>query len=226
MAAPPSQFLLLICTIFFFLATSSGAGDAAQANSGTPNVVYSDQNAAASSQSTSLNVSPGPTSEAPSAVSGEQTSGTGAGGGDTTGLDVGSFKSVPTVKDTPAVNMFVQSTMQKSMTKTENFIDDVIEKRLADPGTDAETKDCLNTCKESYALSMSAMKKTMEDVNEGNLYKANVDVSAMASHADTCKECMRQVYGDDDPEFKKFEAWIDGVTDDCLNKITGLKKNP
>nr|GMD92008.1 uncharacterized serine-rich protein C1E8.05-like [Ipomoea batatas] len=166
MAAPPSQFLLLIFTIFFFLATSSRAGDAAQANSGTPNVVYSDQNAAASSQSTSLNVSPGPTSEAPSA------------------------------------------------------------KRLADPGTDAETKDCLNTCKESYALSMSAMKKTMEDVNEGNLYKANVDVSAMASHADTCKECMRQVYGDDDPEFKKFEAWIDGVTDDCLNKITGLKKNP
>nr|GMD82772.1 uncharacterized serine-rich protein C1E8.05-like [Ipomoea batatas]GMD93350.1 uncharacterized serine-rich protein C1E8.05-like [Ipomoea batatas]GME02149.1 uncharacterized serine-rich protein C1E8.05-like [Ipomoea batatas] len=167
MAAPPSQFLLLICIIFFFLATSSRAGDAAQANSGTPNVVYSDQNAATSSQSTSLNVSPGPTSEAPSAVAGQETSGTGGGGGGaTTGLD------------------------------------------------------------ESYALSMSAMKKTMEDVNEGNLYKANVDVSAMASHADTCKECMRQVYGDDDPEFKKFEAWIDGVTDDCLNKITGLKKNP
>ncbi|XP_031128909.1 uncharacterized protein LOC116030698 [Ipomoea triloba] len=221
MAAPPSQFLLLICTIFIFLVTSSRAGDAAQANSDTPNVVYSDQNAAASSSSTSLNVSPGPTSEAPNAVT---VAGAGAGG-DTTGLDVGSFKSVPTVKDTPAVNMFVQSTMQKSMTKTENFIDDVIEKRLADPGTDAETKDCLNTCKESYALSMNAMKKTMEDVNDGNLYKANVDVSAMASHADTCKECMRQVYGDDDPEFKKFEAWIDGVTDDCLNKITGLKNN-
>lgn len=236
MAAPSCHILLLIC-ISFFLSTFSGAG-AARAYSHTPNVVYSDEDAAASPFN-SYGISPGPISQAPNQgggggggpdapAAGTATLQVGGGGGDksssaTTGLDVQPFSSVPTGKDTPAVNMFVQSTMQKSMTKTENFIDDVIEKRLKDPATDDQTKDCLNTCKDAYEDSMSAMKKTMEDVKDGNLYKANVDVSAMSSNADTCKDCMGQVYEKDDPQFKKFEAWIDGITDDCLNKITGLK---
>ncbi|CAH9079890.1 unnamed protein product [Cuscuta europaea] len=132
------------------------------------------------------------------------------------------FSSVPVVKDTPAVNMFVQSAMVKSMSKTEDFIHDVLEKRLNDPDTDEQRKECLKTCKDVYQDSMNAMKKTVKDTKDGNLYKANVDVSAMSTDVDTCKDCMGHVYSKDDPEFKKFTTWIDGVTNDCLDKITGL----
>ncbi|RAL44651.1 hypothetical protein DM860_003410 [Cuscuta australis] len=133
-----------------------------------------------------------------------------------------SFVSVPVVKDTPAVNMFVQSAMVASMSKTEDFIHDVIEKRLKDPNTDGVRKECLKMCKDVYEDSMKAMKKTVEDTKDGNLYKANVDMSAMSTDIDTCKDCMGHVYNKNDPEFKKFSAWIDGMANDCLDKITGL----
>ncbi|XP_019154024.1 PREDICTED: uncharacterized protein LOC109150544 isoform X2 [Ipomoea nil] len=121
-----------------------------------------------------------------------------------------------------SVNMFVQSTMQVTEAKTQNFIDTVIEKRLNDPQIGTFTKDCLRTCKEVYEDSKDAMKKTLEDVDGGNYYKANIDVSAISSDAETCKECVKMVYGKDQ-ELDKFNTWVDGVIDQCLTMITGYK---
>ncbi|CAH9127729.1 unnamed protein product [Cuscuta epithymum] len=145
------------------------------------------------------------------------------------GASYGTMKAVaePSVKyDVAAagrsgVNKFVHSMLVASVRKTDNFISNVIQKRLSDPSADSYTKDCMQTCKEVYEDSVGAMKKTMEDIQDGNYFKANVDVSAMSNDADTCKECVKQVIGDD-PEFEKFSKWVDGVVDACLGKITGI----
>nr|GMC79482.1 calcium-dependent protein kinase 20-like [Ipomoea batatas] len=121
-----------------------------------------------------------------------------------------------------SVKLFVQSAMQATQTKTQDFITTVVDKRLKDPQIGTYTKDCLQTCKEVYEDSEDAMKKTMEDVDEGNYFKANVDVSAISSDAETCKDCVKMVYGQD-PELDKFNKWVDGVIDKCLTMITGYK---
>nr|GMC86173.1 uncharacterized serine-rich protein C1E8.05-like [Ipomoea batatas] len=121
-----------------------------------------------------------------------------------------------------SVKLFVQSAMQATQSKTQDFITTVVDKRLKDPQIGTYTKDCLQTCKEVYEDSEDAMKKTMEDVDEGNYFKANVDVSAISSDAETCKDCVKMVYGQD-PELDKFNKWVDGVIDKCLTMITGYK---
>ncbi|CAH9071575.1 unnamed protein product [Cuscuta epithymum] len=190
-----------------------------------PAIVYSDEDAISVPESSPLSFSSSGTIAEPPSQGTTSESPSGDGWNDaptTTDKGTSPFSSVPVVKDTPAVNMFVQSAMVKSMSKTEDFIHDVLEKRLNDPDTDEQRKECLKTCKDVYQDSMNAMKKTVKDTKDGNLYKANVDVSAMSTDVDTCKECMGRVYSKDDPEFKKFTTWIDGVTNDCLDKITGL----
>ncbi|KAK4377806.1 hypothetical protein RND71_004102 [Anisodus tanguticus] len=97
--------------------------------------------------------------------------------------------------------------MDATMSKTDAFIANVIERRLADPRTDDYAKDCLETFKSVYQDAVDAMKRTEEDVQARNYYKANVDVSAMS------------IYGDD-TEFKKFDNWAQGIASDCLDKIT------
>nr|GME19234.1 uncharacterized serine-rich protein C1E8.05-like [Ipomoea batatas] len=121
-----------------------------------------------------------------------------------------------------SVKLFVQSAMQATQSKTQDFITTVIDKRLKDPQIGTYTKDCLQTCKEVYEDSEDAMKKTMEDVHEGNYFKANVDVTAISTDAETCKDCVKMVYGQD-PELDKFNKWVDGVIDKCLTMITGYK---
>ncbi|CAH9063459.1 unnamed protein product [Cuscuta europaea] len=155
-------------------------------------------------------------------------------GEDEASADGASYQTMKAVADTKpsvkfdiaaagrsGVNKFVHSMLVASVRKTDNFISNVIEKRLSDPSADSYTKDCMQTCKEVYEDSVGAMRKTMEDIQDGNYFKANVDVSAMSNDADTCKECVKQVIGDD-PEFEKFSKWVDGVVDACLGKITGI----
>ncbi|XP_009770899.2 uncharacterized protein [Nicotiana sylvestris] len=110
--------------------------------------------------------------------------------------------------------------MDATMSKTDEFISKVIDKRLAEPNTDIYAKDCLETCKSVFEDAKDAMKRTEEDVKAGNMYKANVDVSAMSTNIDTCNECATSIYGFD-PEFKKFDNWAQGIASDCLDKITG-----
>ncbi|KAK4345845.1 hypothetical protein RND71_036021 [Anisodus tanguticus] len=126
-------------------------------------------------------------------------------------------KNIPLV--TGDVNVYIKSIMDTTMSKTDAFIANVIERRLADPRTDAYAKDCLETCKSVYQDAVDAMKRTEEDVQARNYYKANVDVSAMSTNIDTCNECAATIYGDD-TEFKKFDIWAQGIASDCLDKIT------
>ncbi|OIT34512.1 PREDICTED: bypass of stop codon protein 1-like [Nicotiana attenuata] len=128
-------------------------------------------------------------------------------------------KNIPVVS-TGDVSIFVKAIMDATMSKTDEFISKVIDKRLAEPNTDIYAKDCLETCKSVFEDAKDAMKRTEEDVKAGNMYKANVDVSAMSTNIDTCNECATSIYGFD-PEFKKFDNWAQGIASDCLDKITG-----
>lgn len=119
------------------------------------------------------------------------------------------------------MNKFLHSLLVASVSKTDKFIENVIMKRLTDPKVDSYTKECLETCKEVYEDSVGAMKKTMGDIQEGNYFKANVDVSAMSNDVDICEECVEQVIGDD-REFDMFSKWLDVVTDKLLDRITGI----
>ncbi|OIT27153.1 PREDICTED: uncharacterized protein LOC109214334 [Nicotiana attenuata] len=119
-----------------------------------------------------------------------------------------------------SVKNLVGSLMVSSITKTEDFVNKVVEKRLAQI-VDAYKKDCLETCKEVYEDAVDAMKETLEDVNEGNYYKANVDVSTMSSNMETCNECVNAIYGQD-PEFTKFDNWAHAIIEDALTRITSV----
>ncbi|KAM3288401.1 pectinesterase inhibitor 10-like [Capsicum chacoense] len=121
------------------------------------------------------------------------------------------------------VSIFINSVMEATMAKTEEFISTVIEQRLEDPETDIYATDCLETCKEVYQDAVDAMKKAEEDCKVKNYYKANVDISAMMTDIDTCNDCAISVYGDDS-EFKEFDNWIHGVGSDCLEKIATHSK--
>ncbi|MCD9644038.1 hypothetical protein HAX54_032010 [Datura stramonium] len=120
-----------------------------------------------------------------------------------------------------AVHNYVDSLMETSVTKTEEFLDTVVEKRLTDPEADAFVKDCLLVCKEVYENAVDAMKKTMEDVDKEFYYSANVDLSALSADLETCMDCVKQIYGEDQ-EFVKFDDWAGKITTDALEKIVGF----
>ncbi|XP_055809183.1 uncharacterized protein LOC129877682 [Solanum dulcamara] len=120
-----------------------------------------------------------------------------------------------------SVHNYVDSLMETSVTRTEQFLDNVIEKRLADPAADAFVKDCLLVCKEVYENAVDAMKKTMEDMDSGAYYSANVDLSALSTDLDTCMDCVKEIYGDDQ-DFIKFDDWAEKVTTDAMEKIVGF----
>ncbi|MCE2055429.1 hypothetical protein HAX54_042560 [Datura stramonium] len=114
----------------------------------------------------------------------------------------------------------VSSLMISSIAKTEEFVHRIVLTRMA-RAVDTHKKECLETCREVYEDAVDAMKSTLEHVNEGNYYKANVDVSAMSTNMETCRECVKEIYGDD-PEFTKFDNWSHAIIDDALTRITSL----
>ncbi|KAM3339810.1 hypothetical protein BC332_26569 [Capsicum chinense] len=120
-----------------------------------------------------------------------------------------------------SVHKYVDKLMESSVAKTEEFLDKVIEKRLKDPTVTAFAKDCLLVCKEVYELGVDAMKKTMEDMDKGYYYSANVDLSGLSTDLDTCMDCVKEIYGDDQ-EFIKFDDWAGKVTHDALEKVAGF----
>ncbi|XP_049342847.1 uncharacterized protein LOC125807119 [Solanum verrucosum] len=132
-------------------------------------------------------------------------------------------KNIPTVPNTRDVSVFINSMMEATMTKTEEFIANVIEQRLEEPDTDIYATNCLETCKSVYQDAVDAMKKAEEDVKAKDYYKANLDISAMTTDIDTCNECAISIYGED-TEFRQFDNWIQGVASECLEKISALTK--
>ncbi|KAH0721146.1 hypothetical protein KY290_006710 [Solanum tuberosum] len=120
-----------------------------------------------------------------------------------------------------SVNNYVDSLMVTTVTKTEQFLNNVVEKRLIDPSADAFVKDCLLVCKEVYENAVDAMKKTMVDVDSGAYYSANVDLSALSTDLETCMDCVKEIYGDDQ-EFIKFDDWAGKITVDAMEKIVGF----
>ncbi|XP_060178339.1 uncharacterized protein LOC132608319 [Lycium barbarum] len=120
-----------------------------------------------------------------------------------------------------SVNHYVDKLMENTVSKTEQFIDNVVEKRLSDPAADAFGKDCLLVCKEVYENAVYAMKKTIDDVDRGFYYSANVDLSALSTDLDTCMDCVKEIYGEDQ-EFIKFDKWAEQVTNDAMEKIVGF----
>ncbi|KAK6802457.1 hypothetical protein RDI58_000237 [Solanum bulbocastanum] len=118
------------------------------------------------------------------------------------------------------VPSFVKATMVGTMSKTQEFINNVIEKRLAfSAKMDHYRKDCLETCKEVYEDAIDAMKKASQDAKEEDFYKANIDLSAMYSFIETCHDCVVETK-DNDLTFQNFEKWAKGVASDCLDKVS------
>ncbi|MCE2055426.1 hypothetical protein HAX54_042557 [Datura stramonium] len=118
------------------------------------------------------------------------------------------------------VPSFVKASMVGTMSKTKEFIQNVIEKRLAIAAKfDHFHKDCLETCKEVYEEAIDSMKKATQDVKQENFYKANVDISAMYSFIETCHDCVVETK-EDDPAFQRFQKWAQGIASDCLDKVS------
>ncbi|KAK4380676.1 hypothetical protein RND71_002538 [Anisodus tanguticus] len=131
-------------------------------------------------------------------------------------------QNVPKI-DVPSENVpsFVKASMVGTMSKTKEFIQNVIEKRLAfSAKMDHYHKDCLETCKEVYEDAIDAMKKAIQDVEEENFYKANIDIGAMYSFIETCHDCIVDTNEKDDPAFQRFQKWAQGIASDCLEKVT------
>ncbi|PHT36933.1 hypothetical protein CQW23_24633 [Capsicum baccatum] len=137
-------------------------------------------------------------------------------------------KTIEIPKRTPIdsngnVSIFINSAMDATMAKTQEFITNKIEQRLKDSKKGTYATDCLKTCKEVYELAVDAMKKTEEDVKAKYYNTAHVDLSAMMTFIDTCNDCALSIYGDNS-EFKEFNNWISGVGGDCITKILPLTK--
>ncbi|KAK4371734.1 hypothetical protein RND71_007118 [Anisodus tanguticus] len=119
------------------------------------------------------------------------------------------------------VPSFVKASMVGTMSKTKEFIQNVIEKRLAfSAKMDHYHKDCLETCKEVYEDAIAAMKKAIQDVEEEDFYKANIDIGAMYSFIETCHDCVVETSEIDDPAFQRFQKWAQGIASDCLEKVS------
>lgn len=119
------------------------------------------------------------------------------------------------------VSNVVQSSVISVKSQTEAFMKNVIAKRLRDPETEEETRQCLQQCKENYGDAKDDVTKVVDDLNTGDYYRAMVDVEGISTFVDTCNDCMKEMVGDD-PEFKKFDDWVKGVTGDCLDQLDKL----
>ncbi|XP_055815338.1 uncharacterized protein LOC129885162 [Solanum dulcamara] len=129
-------------------------------------------------------------------------------------------QKLPQVVPSDNVPSFVKASMVGTMSKTKEFIQNVIDKKLAiSAKLDHYHKDCLETCKEVYEDAIDAMKKATQDVKQENFYKANVDISAMYSFLETCHDCVVETK-ENDVAFQKFENWAKGIASDCLDKVS------
>ncbi|CAN4113918.1 unnamed protein product [Withania somnifera] len=134
-------------------------------------------------------------------------------------LDVTQKVEVPSVAQSN-VPSFVKASLVGTMSKTKQFIQNVIDQKLANSAKmDHYLKDCLQTCKEVYEDAIDAMKKATQDVKQEDFYKANVDISAMYSFIETCHECTVSTK-ENDLDFQKFQKWAQGIASDCLEKVS------
>ncbi|XP_015071966.1 uncharacterized protein LOC107016005 [Solanum pennellii] len=126
-------------------------------------------------------------------------------------------KVVAVSQNVPA---FVKASLVSTMAKTQDFIKNVIDKRLASSAPiDHYKKDCFKTCKEVYEDAIDSMKKATQDVKELNYYKANMDIGASYTYLDTCRDCIVDTK-DHEPAFEAFDRWAKAIASDCLSKVS------
>lgn len=106
---------------------------------------------------------------------------------------------------------FVQKTVMAVSAKTDDFFRNVVAKRLS--GT-----ACLKQCDENFESARDDAQNVLDSLSSGDFYKAAVDVDALATNIDTCNDCIKEMVGED-PEIKKFDDWVIGITGDCLGQL-------
>lgn len=112
---------------------------------------------------------------------------------------------------------FIESTMIIASHRAEEFLE-TIDDQVKDPATSGITRECLQECKEVYKAAIDDMRNTIDDIKSENYYKANVDVSAILTNVDTCRDCYREMVGEE-PNANNFDGWVMGIAGDCLGKI-------
>ncbi|KAL3825675.1 hypothetical protein ACJIZ3_021704 [Penstemon smallii] len=120
-------------------------------------------------------------------------------------------------------SQFLEAYMAKAANEIEQFMINVVEKKLKDPETEQTTKECLDICAEVYDQAVDALRKGMEDIDGRDFSKAASDVGAFKNNLDTCDDCLGDMMDD---EFNKIDNWARGVGNDCLDKITKYTSNP
>ncbi|XP_071729456.1 uncharacterized protein [Rutidosis leptorrhynchoides] len=91
----------------------------------------------------------------------------------------------------------------------------VLKKRLADPKTSEQMRECLSQCQQNFEDAIDGVKTSIESIDKKDIPKANVDVSAISTDVNTCHDCFIQMIGED-KEIRAFDEWVRGVTGDCL----------
>ncbi|KAL8089284.1 hypothetical protein AgCh_038906 [Apium graveolens] len=112
---------------------------------------------------------------------------------------------------------FVETTMITATQKAEEFLR-TIDEQVKDPATSGITQECLQQCKEVYEAAIDDMKNTIDDLKSENYYKANVDLSGILSNVETCRDCYREMVGEE-PNANNFDVWVTGTAGDCLEKL-------
>ncbi|KAL1827311.1 hypothetical protein DCAR_0206470 [Daucus carota subsp. sativus] len=134
---------------------------------------------------------------------------------DSTPAAVGSAPEQPVDAKTQ-MTQFIESTMKIASHKAEEFLN-TIDEQAKNPATSGITRECLQECREVYGAAIDDMKNTIDDLKSENYYKANVDLSAVLSNIDTCRDCYREMVGQEPKA--NFDSWVMGVASDCLGKL-------
>ncbi|KAK1356820.1 PMEI domain-containing protein [Heracleum sosnowskyi] len=111
---------------------------------------------------------------------------------------------------------FIEATMVIASQKSEEYLQ-TIDNHVKDPATSGATRECLQECKEVYETAVDDMKNTMDNLRSENYYMANVDLSAILANVDTCRDCYREMVGEQPNA--NFDAWVIGIASDCLDKL-------
>ncbi|GMH22614.1 hypothetical protein Nepgr_024457 [Nepenthes gracilis] len=78
-----------------------------------------------------------------------------------------------------------------------------IKSLLTESKFDAYAKQCLRDCLELYSDAIDSLKDAVEDFKEGDLAKANADISAAMDGADTCESQFTEKQGEVSPLTKE-----------------------
>lgn len=135
---------------------------------------------------------------------------------ETPDVSVGSLTTSKALETEGQVFKFVETSMIGTMYKIEQIVD-TIQKRL-DESSSSDSTEGLQQCKEVYQDALDDAKNILDDLSSRDLYKANVDLSAISTNVDSCEEAYKELAGGD-AHFHKFGVWVRGMTGNCLDAL-------